>query len=153
MASGDSVTLLNSLKNEKKLYDELLKLSVQQKDLIAYAKKDFLLKLLNSKKAIIDKIGKIEKDILPLKEKWAGLRDKSEMDADGQIRATITDIQACLKNLVEAEAENEALMRREQGKIGQQLKFMGEKKKADKAYGNSEANKPEKQPRFLDIKK
>lgn len=148
-ASTDWIAaLVDSLEQQRTLYDQLDRLSQQQADLLEPDYADTLLRLLADRDEVIQQLVALNAESKPLVRRW---NDTSEPATDAQrstIRASLEDINAAMARITERDAACFTTLQTNRDKIAKELSGTSNARSAVSAYAKTGNNAP--RPRFQD---
>lgn len=121
-AELDADGLLDLLRRQRDLYDQLDALSAGQLQLIEQGTTEALLSLLAERQGVVDQLGAINAQLAPARDRWeqwsANLSDE---DRD-EVRALLGHVDACIKAIVHRDDEAQRQLTQAQQTVGAELR-------------------------------
>lgn len=147
----DGVAFLEGLRRQQEKYRELAGVAEEQKRVLAGGDIDALMGVVDRKRAIMGEIETLEKELAPLKGRWAEVRGEIDAATLREVEAAVEETKRILQDLVRLEDEARSALEQQRLSTAEQLKDLMKKKKAQGAYGGGTGGTPN--PRFLDGQK
>jgi flagellar biosynthesis/type III secretory pathway chaperone len=143
----DVARFLDGLRRQQERYRGMIAVVEEQTKLLSARDVDGLLALIERKRALMAEIEALEKDLAPVKERWAEVRAGLDEAARRELDEAVDRTREVLATLLRLEEEGRALMQQRRDATADELKALMTKKKARNAYGA-----PGAAPRFYDDK-
>lgn len=147
----DGATFLKGLRRQQEKYRELAGVAEEQKRVLAGGDIDALMGVVDRKRVLMAEIEVLEKDLAPMKGRWAEVRGELDAPTLREVEAAVDETKRLLQDLVRLEDEARSALEQQRLSTAEQLKDLMKKKKAQGAYGGGSAGAPN--PRFLDGQK
>jgi len=140
---------LDGLRRQQQKYRELAVVAEEQKKVLGAGDIDTLMGVVERKRAIMDEIEGLERELAPVKGRWAELRADLDAPAIREVEEAVEETKRILQELVRLEDEARLALDAHRATTAEQLKDLMKKKKARGAYGGSSGSGP----RFMDGQK
>jgi len=142
----NEIEIKKAYERELKFYESMFNITMEQERAIQSKDLRKLLSLISQKKEIIEKITKMEKELLPLKERWKDLKNSSLREKVSPIMGKIATL---LGKMLAQEKRNELLLKSHIEDTAKDLKKIQMGKNLYKAYQVF----PENIPYFMNQKR
>ena len=150
MAEGHAESILEDLKAEEGLYEEILRLAREQKDAVGRKDYETVASLVQRKQGLMERSDALEYRLGPVKQNWAAVRAGLGEEELRAVQARVEAIGATLQALMTVEEELRAALAQVQDRVGAELRRLMQTRRMTSAYGGP--GKPKKDPRFFDKK-
>lgn len=144
----DVIALRDGLAEQKGLYLDMETVAARQKGVLASGDEEALERLMDEKRAILEKVGTVEARIADAKRRWKDLRERIGAEDRARIEQLMDEVGAVLQRLMALETEGHAMLQERQRQTGDQLRALWKTRQLPKSYGPPAAGPSE--PRFLD---
>ena len=141
----NEIEIKKAYERELKFYESMFNITMEQERTIQSKDLRRLLSLISQKKEIIEKITKMEKELLPFKERWKDLKNSSLREKVSPIMGKIATL---LGKMLAQEKRNELLLKSHIEDTAKDLKKIQMGKNLYKAYQAF----PENTPYFMNQK-
>jgi len=142
----NEIEIKKAYERELKFYESMFNITMEQERAIQSKDLRKLLSLISQKKEIIEKITKMEKELLPFKERWKDLKNSSLREKVSPIMGKIATL---LGKMLVQEKRNELLLKSHIEDTAKDLKKIQMGKNLYKAYQAF----PENTPYFMNQKR
>ena len=142
----NEIEIKKAYERELKFYESMFNITMEQERAIQSKDLRKLLSLISQKKEIIEKITKMEKELLPFKERWKDLKNSSLREKVSPIMGKIATL---LGRMLTQEKRNELLLKSHIEDTAKDLKKIQMGKNLYKAYQAF----PENTPYFMNQKR
>ncbi len=142
----NEIEIKKAYERELKFYESMFNITMEQERAIQSKDLRRLLSLISQKKEIIEKITRMEKELLPLKERWKDLKNSS---LRGKVSPIMGKIATLLGKMLAQEKRNELLLKSHIEDTAKDLKKIQMGKNLYKAYQAF----PENTPYFMNQKR
>jgi len=142
----NEIEIKKAYERELKFYESMFNITMEQERAIQSKDLRKLLSLISQKKEIIEKITKMEKELLPFKERWKDLKNSSLREKVSPIMGKIATL---LGKMLVQEKRNELLLKSHIEDTAKDLKKIQMGKNLYKAYQVF----PENTPYFMNQKR
>lgn len=149
MAEWQLQELLEYFGQEQACYTQLLDLSQRQRHSIEANDVDELLRILSQKQNVLERVGAIERSLLPYKQNWQRLRGELEESARQVLDVALATVEELLNDLIAAEKESERLLVARRDACRNELNAAAAGSAAHQAYASRPGGKP---ARFIDVR-
>lgn len=144
----DAAKLIDGLRRQREKYGEVAAVAERQRALLDANDLDGLLRLIERKRALMEEIDAIKREMAGLPERWAELRGRLPADEVRKVEEVVEETRLLLERILKIEeADRQRIEQGREGR-GEELRKLHQQRKLRDAYGQ----KGEGETRFLDDK-
>ena len=131
----DVPTLIELLKRQQALYQQLQQMGEQQSALVAEGQTEPLIALLGRRQILIDQIAALNRSLEPYRADWDDLIAALGAEQRAAVTSLVNDVQSLLGRIMEQDDRDRAALQDAQSRIGGELKKVNRGHQAAAAYG------------------
>jgi len=147
---GIANLIIQYLEQEINIYKDILEIAQTQKQILEAGETDDLTLSMEQKDRLFDEIRKVEVELLPIKSKWMKVKDKELVPLAEKVEALATELNSTMKQLLEIEKGNEALIAQRMENITNSISSLQDVSEGRKAY--EKGSSPEI-AKFINVRK
>jgi hypothetical protein len=122
------------LTQQKSLYEQLLKLSMRQRDFIAGDRVDELLNLLQQRQSLIEQAGQIENRVKPIKLEWAAVSQSIDEASKQHVQNILAESRDLLGQLAQRDSDDSLVMQQKKLDVRKQIQGTQQQTQVAKHY-------------------
>ena len=144
---NDAIRFRDGLCSEREIYDRLLDTTRKQQQVVVEGHSQELLDLAQMKERVLGEIEKLERELAPLKKKWAQLRERIGTELRSEVESELDRVARVLRALIELEEEGQRNVEHFREETRNSLRRVEGGRRIQQAYSPSN---PAPRPRYLD---
>jgi hypothetical protein len=129
--------LLDLLVRQQERYRQMASLVSDQQRVLQGRDLDALLGLVDRKRALLEEIEDLERDLLPLKARWPELKAALGDAERAAVECALTEIKGLLGEIVRLEEEGRLLMEGRRSSAEDEVRRLLQRRRAQGAYGGA----------------
>lgn len=134
---SDIPTLIELLKRQQTLYEQLQQMGDEQSALVADGRTEPLIALLGRRQIVIDQIAGLNRSLEPYRADWDELLDTLSAEQRATVTSLVNDVQSLLARIMEQDDRDRAALQDAQSRVGGELKKVNRGNQAAAAYKTS----------------
>ena len=129
--------LIELLEEQRRIYEQLGRLSEKQTELVREADAEALLALLSQRQAHIDQLLATNERLEPIKQRWPELWAELDDYTQNDIRALMNDVQQMLNAIIEQDEADRRSLAAQRAQVGDGLRKVSGGAAVNRAYGQA----------------